>query len=308
MPADWQCSCGREYSRESDFTRHQNQCSVAKKRQRKINEQFLSKLRVRPNPFGKRPRQDSGPSGRSYDIPSVSSVIGSEVADSDISNRCTTPEEALAPRDSIPFPDVDPNPTIADSESLSYHPAMADDIATTLESESHPGPIQTGPRIRRPTAKVLATREDALPEGPGPLMDEPTAATAPARRVILYVNEKLRTAANRFGLHREYRKLPTRIPDIDAALATFMAEDEVEPPAVDSELKHRSILDIIYPYPNLSSFLFGHWHHKGSEKKTNLERRQMQELFKNPSFDSRDICDLKMSNHLGTGLDGAVTQ
>ena len=143
--------------------------------------------------------------------------------------------------------------------------------------------ITEGPRIRKPSAKVLAAREDVLPVGPGPLPEPQPMPALP--RVILHLHERIRTLPNRFRLSREYRRRPTRIPDMDPALTNFA----IRPTEPRPKKRLRRIKDIIYPYPNVSAFLFGHWHRKGSDKKTKGERDKMLELFEDPRFDSKEV-------------------
>ena len=162
--------------------------------------------------------------------------------------------------------------------------AMDSDLNLDIAPE-----VVLGPRKRKPTAKILAALEDALPEGPGSLPpDDPPddPPPGPTRRVILHVSAKLRTTANRFGLSREYTRRPTRVPDLDATLADFAVRPTNTPV---QEKKRRRIRDIIYPYPNVSSFLFDHWYRKGSDKKTKAERDKLQKVFEDDRFDSKDV-------------------
>ncbi|PBK60412.1 hypothetical protein ARMSODRAFT_898121 [Armillaria solidipes] len=141
-------------------------------------------------------------------------------------------------------------------------------------------------RQRRPTAKIIAAREDVLPEGPGHLEDESNDAPesqGPVQRVLLHVSEHVRTAANAFGLSREYRRRPTAIPDTGKLPQDFVAAS----PTV--ERKRRRIADIIYPYPNLSAFSFNDWMKKGSDKKTKGERKRLQDILTAPTFRTEDL-------------------
>ncbi|SJL10770.1 uncharacterized protein ARMOST_14164 [Armillaria ostoyae] len=141
-------------------------------------------------------------------------------------------------------------------------------------------------RQRRPTAKIIAAREDVLPEGPGRLEDESNEvpeSQGPVRRVLLHVNEHVRTATNAFGLSREYRRRPIAIPDMGKLPQDFVAAS----PTV--ERKRRRIADIIYPYPNLSAFSFNDWMKKGSDKKTKGEWKRLQDILTAPTFRTEDL-------------------
>jgi hypothetical protein len=146
--------------------------------------------------------------------------------------------------------------------------------------------LNLGPRIRKPTARLLASRNDSLPEGPGYIVEPAPPSPGPSRpRVRLYASERLRTVKNSFGLWREYPARPSRIPDIDKSAADFVLNSSKPL----RKKKHRKILDVIWPYPNLSSFLFGLHFRKGSVHKTAADRKEMQNLFEDDRFNSKDI-------------------
>ena len=112
-------------------------------------------------------------------------------------------------------------------------PFPNDDIPPTMDPN-----IIEGPRIRRPTAKIIAAREDVLPEGPGHLSPSPEPALP---RVILHVSEKIRTLANRSGLSREYRRRPTRIPGPD--LSPPLGKLAVRPIEDIIDLQNKNLVD-----------------------------------------------------------------
>ncbi|KAL1711500.1 hypothetical protein EV715DRAFT_268518 [Schizophyllum commune] len=58
----------------------------------------------------------------------------------------------------------------------------------------------------------------------------------------------------------------------------------------ERQRKRRKIKDIIYPYPNVSSFLFNHHHHIGGATKTLGERDRAYQLMNDPRFHSEDVC------------------
>ncbi|KIY49798.1 hypothetical protein FISHEDRAFT_40613 [Fistulina hepatica ATCC 64428] len=120
----------------------------------------------------------------------------------------------------------------------------------------------------------------ALPEGPGDLPPPPSGP-----RIVLHVSEHLRTAPNSFGLIREYRRRPITIPDISNSFSSFV----VSPSPPKHQCRNRSILDIIYPFKNISSFLFLRYHLKGSGKKTRQDREDLRQLLLDPLFKPEDI-------------------
>jgi hypothetical protein len=140
--------------------------------------------------------------------------------------------------------------------------------------ESLPESLNTRPQRNRHLPRRY---RDQLPDGCGELPHENELTTPPAshriRRVTLHVVEKIRTAINRFGLRRTYRGRPTRVPDahIDPRRCCIPTQT----PAPRAE---KSVAEIIYPHPNMSSFLFNHHHWCGGETKSTGTRSQLQQL------------------------------
>ena len=137
-----------------------------------------------------------------------------------------------------------------------------------------------------------------LPEGPGTLepdqctlerdTDQPTSTF---HRVLLHVNEKVRTHRNRFGLSREYRRKPPRIPDADPSWKSLLADPatiSVSPPT-----KKRSIADIIWPYPNISSFLWNRFWRGRSQVSEAARDECRDSVLLNPHFIATDLRDVR---------------
>lgn len=159
-----------------------------------------------------------------------------------------------------------------------------------------PGPTPLPPkRTRRLTAKV----RDMLPEGPGRL-DTPQSAstdsiaqpTVPGRRVLLHVSEKVRTARNQFGLSREYRRRPPHIPDADATWQSLLSKPTSLPPP----RKKRPILDIIWPYPNISSFLWNKFWRSRSLLSESARDECRDSVLLSPQFINSDLKGVNMKN------------
>ncbi len=157
------------------------------------------------------------------------------------------------------------------SEDVDIPPTSDNTLPMIPElEESDPLPEKC---TRCPTAKIIAALEDTLPVGPAPLQ-EPASGTVPAAaetlccpRVTLHVHEQIRTLVNSFGLMRIYRCKPTRIPDMGKQQEAYIAPNVT----AAREQKKCKIADIIYPYPNVSTFLFNHWFKTGSNKKSDKE-------------------------------------
>lgn len=116
------------------------------------------------------------------------------------------------------------------------------------------------------------------------------------------------TVPNKFGILRRYFDRPTSIPDEDVELADLTDPIEVynleaelmrlSLTATNRSLAHRArqstrerALDIIYPHPNLSSFLMNNWfYRRGSIQKSKLDRSILvNDVILNPSFDPLEI-------------------
>ena len=307
MSRNWKCSCGKNYNCESFFTWHQNKCSLVKKQDKWADTQIFSKLKQKV-PFDKHPWQEYRCSGHSHDIPSavidqpssLGSLRGTEILKSVVhkhvscilwqliflllqSTALQHPPLHLMddPPSSLPlsiFHTTTPPPLNFEMGSASQS-SLLSPVGPFSCFANSASILHSKLRIWWPTAKVLVMRENVLPEDPGPLSLEATSSTW--QWVVLYVSKKLRTAINYFGLSCKYQKCPTCISDMDATLASFVDHCETT-----GQLHgHCKILDIIYPYSNVSLFYFEHWHYKGNEKKTKLKWQKMQQLFENPDFD-----------------------
>ncbi|KAJ7116992.1 hypothetical protein C8R44DRAFT_925813, partial [Mycena epipterygia] len=153
-------------------------------------------------------------------------------------------------------------------------------------------------RIRRPTAKALQALEDPLPEGPGPLQED--VASPEPETLTVRVPRLFRTAANSFGLSRIYRRKPTAIPDMDGVLDDRVAAGLKES---STAISLRTLRDIIWPYPNLSSWLFGKWFWNEGDKKTITSRKGLLDILLSGAFridDLRGVNFDKIDNVLGT--------
>ncbi|KAF8204209.1 hypothetical protein K438DRAFT_1964576 [Mycena galopus ATCC 62051] len=136
-------------------------------------------------------------------------------------------------------------------------------------------------QIRRPTEKALQALEDLLPEGPGPLEEEP-AEPAP---IMLRIPRLFRTAANSFGLPRTHRQKSTATPDMECTL-----QDHTAP-------------DIIWLYPNISSWLFGKWFWNDGTDKSKSSRKNLLDILLSGVFELNDLRGVnfdKIDNILGT--------
>jgi hypothetical protein len=159
-------------------------------------------------------------------------------------------------------PAMDASPSPAASPSPSPPPKTLDPLILTTR------------RVRHPTerARNADTGEDDLPEGPGRLT-----------RVLLHVNQRVRTIVNKFGLTREYRRVPSAVPDEDIHWQSTRPDNT--PPS--SLKKRRSVAEIIYPYPNITSFLLNRFH-KTTSRSTGRDEL-IETVLLHPDFRQDDV-------------------
>ncbi|KAJ7579392.1 hypothetical protein C8J56DRAFT_1169724 [Mycena floridula] len=292
----WTCDCGFSFARERDYTRHSRKCDVAYSTVEHAETRKRSRL------------SRLGGSMRSLRDNLVSKKRRKKAEDSDEESERSSPGPSL---DDTSLMDAGPSTDFDESYS---QPASSPNASSTFEyqmdvdsePDNNPGPGKvsffdeidlTGvPRARRETEKIIAAREDALPEGPG-AFDTP-AQPSVARKVILHVHQKIQTKVNKFGLTRVYRRKPERVPDMDSPLVDFLSPS-TNPPV--PKKPQRRLRDIIYPYPNISSFLLGYWQNKGSKDKSKNEFNKLVNAMNDPRFDNHDIQGVNF-DHIDTLL------
>jgi hypothetical protein len=154
-------------------------------------------------------------------------------------------------------------------------------------------PLPTTTRSGRAVKSTWKVR-DQLPELPGTvdehddaLQDNSSRKAHPVPRICLLLTERIKTAATRFGLSRLYKRRPVALPDPSIDLHAVYTPTEAQRAA---PLPKRAIKQIITPFPNLSSFLFGGHHHwLSGNKKSQNARKSLQEIITRPDFSPQDI-------------------
>ena len=106
----------------------------------------------------------------------------------------------------------------------------------------------------------------------------------PTRRVALLVRESFHRAQNTFGLSWTYKGVPLSIPDQPYSDSWIPSYKHPETP---QEL--RKIEEIIYPYPNLSSFIFDHHFWTSGPTKSWRDQESTQELLTWEDFKASDL-------------------
>ncbi|KAF8196232.1 hypothetical protein K438DRAFT_1967951 [Mycena galopus ATCC 62051] len=180
---------------------------------------------------------------------------------------------------------VDP-PVASTSSDYNRYQSLSPPANDTMLNNysSMPDPVPSPPangsvpakRIRRPTEKALQALEDPLPEGPGPLEEEPT-----------------KPAPIMLRIPRLFAPLPTRSDRTAPSLQ--------EPSS--KTLSKRTLSDIIWPYPNISSWLFGKWFWNDGTDKSKSSRKKLLDILLSGVFELDDLRGVnfdKIDNILGT--------
>ncbi|KAJ8457369.1 hypothetical protein ONZ51_g11576 [Trametes cubensis] len=180
-------------------------------------------------------------------------------------------------------------------ENVAVPQAMDTDASMGLvpEAAAEAPRTRAGRRIR-PTWKL----RDALPEDVGATLDNPIHEDAEALpsdesgsrsragpRLVLLATDYVRTVANTFGLRRFYKRRPHRPPQARTDLEACYAPTAN---VAAAKKKSRSVAEIIFPFPNISSWRFS-WHYTNGYKKTQADRDGMQTLVNRPDFCPADI-------------------
>lgn len=147
-------------------------------------------------------------------------------------------------------------------------------------------------RTVRPSWKVRNT----LPEDVGDVVNEGPPASAlrsaateelPQQgsrpHVLLLVTDYVRTVANSFGLRRFYKRRPHRPPQ-----ARLDLEACYGPTAATYTKKKRTVQQIIFPFPNITSWRYS-WHFARGHKKSLDDAEGMEELIARDDFVKTDI-------------------
>lgn len=143
---------------------------------------------------------------------------------------------------------------------------------------------RVGRRVRA-TWKVL----DQLPEAAGAANDddiEPIVSPSHVPRVRLLVTERIKSAANRFGITRLYKRRPVRSPETTLDVETVYTPTAAQRTASRTK---RAIAAIVAPFPNLSSFLYGQHFWLHGNKKSVDDSVVLQKIITGPNFSTADL-------------------
>jgi hypothetical protein len=165
---------------------------------------------------------------------------------------------------------------------------------------------------------------DVFPEGPklggenlvapapeSTIAESEHAATHPvARHTRVILRVAYRTAANVFGLFREYRTQPNQPPSMPDCPSNHLLELNYRSPDASLSLKEKLALklqEIILPFPNITMFRFAHWFYTaGSAFTQSLGNKLLRNVIQAEDFDPRHLEDVNLCN-INMILDGIDT-
>ncbi|QRV96106.1 patatin-like phospholipase protein [Ceratobasidium sp. AG-Ba] len=142
--------------------------------------------------------------------------------------------------------------------------------------------------IRIPSSMRLpAPAIDVLPSGPEQLDDTLPSDSSPTSSSSGVIWQT--SLPNQFGLIRKYLTMQDCIcvdPDLNLPVSYFTRQIQSIYPNL-SQYKTQALLDIIYPFPNISTFRLAHWFITGSTIKSQEERtRLVSNVLLAPDFSS----------------------
>ncbi|TFK59842.1 hypothetical protein BDN72DRAFT_780189 [Pluteus cervinus] len=129
--------------------------------------------------------------------------------------------------------------------------------------------------------------------------------------VTTRVRRVFKTLFNSFSIQRTYHGLPSSIPDENVVLNELLSDSLLEQKKPRKRKKvvsqprgdHRTISEVISPYPNLSTFFINLWFWKRSQK-AKKDRRDLVDLLLHPEFKTSDLVGVnfdQLDSEVGQG-------
>jgi hypothetical protein len=190
--------------------------------------------------------------------------------------------------------DID-TPTVVSNPISVLVPFESDPVSNT--EPTPPRLTATGRPYRQ--RKLPQKLRDLLPEPPVPVPLLPEPEEAPIRRVLLVVRDQLVTAANSFGIWRDYPRRPTTDPDASLSLGDLSNSYShrldlssldlsrlPEPPPTPSD----SDRPFYWPFQNSSIWRVMSWLNNGKTAKSEAEVTDfVQKVVLSLDFDKNDL-------------------
>lgn len=306
----FKCTCTREFTQESAYTRHQRSCTKGKKR-------LFSALSKAKDLLGsvKRPKLDAN-GGRQVPRVSMESLSTQlhrplpPPLPSDQVNARPSAESpnvhsvlsAAGPALDVPCSSLQGNTPISTSTlDLGAAPAEIDDDSSLAQRRTRRTGVRMPLRYRQ-LEDVLPQPPPSIPSQAAPL-PEFTPSSNPTHAPSSH-STPFRTARNVFGLVRQFFSSvpPTHDPEEAATLEDISSIPTVSPADLDSVAEPQGPF---HPYPNQSSFKLGNWYWNGGVK-SQQSFKDLLDIVGSPDFDPGDVQHTpwdKINSRLGASVD-----
>jgi hypothetical protein len=172
----------------------------------------------------------------------------------------------------------------ASGATATIHPEPEVDIPVPQASFS-----ETGRPLRR--RQLPARYRDILPQSSSSvnaITNDTEPQTTHITRIRLIVRDTIRTAANMFGLWREYQHRPSYDPDstVNADNLANLNTDTSDPDP--SLVEHDPDSEMVHKNPTIESLI--NWQNTGSTSKSNNEiNRLVRDVLCHPNFSVKDL-------------------
>lgn len=309
----FKCTCTREFTQESAYTRHQRSCTKGKKRLFSALSKAKDFLKAakRPRLNVKNAPTSMASSSTQFRCPQSSSVSSDQVHESfseESSSTYPVPSVAHPPQDvsyggsslqgDLPVP--------VSNSNLGTASTKIDEGLSLAQRRTKRTGVRMPQRYRQyedilpqPPPSVpghVAQQLESVP--PAISIEVPTTACTPSQSV------PFRTPRNVFGLVRQFfsSSPPSHDPEEAATFQDINSIPSVAPAELDSHAEPR---DSFYPYPNQASFNLGHWYWNGSVQKSQESFKELLDIVGRPDFDPEDVRQThwdRINSQLGTSV------
>lgn len=167
------------------------------------------------------------------------------------------------------------------------------DVSSTAPTAGHFETDIPVPSVGRPVRQrqLPARYRDILPQSTSPIdtgANNTEPKTTQITRIRLIVRDTIQTAANVFGLWREYQHRPSYDPD-SAVDVNDLADSNPENADLHPSLaKHDPDSEPVHRNPTIESLI--NWQNTGSTSKSNNEvNRLVKEVLRQPGFSVEDL-------------------
>jgi hypothetical protein len=305
----FKCTCLREFSQASTYTKHQHSCTKGKKQL--FSALFRAKDLLGP---AKRSRLNAA-GGKQHACSCMTSLstqphhqqalpLSSDQADKSLDTEvCQTPL-AVHPLESCAGSSLQADTHIPPSNPNPDTSSMAVDEGLSLVQ-------RRSRRVNIPMPIHYRQYEDVLPQPPPSVPDHSAQlpvsilpahpSDMPTRPCTSSFAAPFRTARNVFGLACQFFSSTPPCHDPEEALT--LQDISFIPVVTPGTLFNDSSF---HPYPNESSFKLGHWYWNGGVQKSHQSFKNLLDIVGSPGFNPQDVQHTqwdKINSQLGSSVD-----